>query len=317
MTSTRNRYIDALKGYAIFMVVVGHALQRTEFRGLLAWPPLSSFLPYSGYVTMPLFFAISGYLTFGHVHTPRGQWLLRKARMLLVPTVAWTIVYYFLVNDGLIPTQMPFFDYLHSQLIATSLWFPLVLFYCYVLMTFASLLGEWAMPLLVVVLALVFERWLHPLDWYWAWFSAGYFYCKYHERLARLKWPAWGVAAVVYVTGISIPVISAEFWPRLVFALAFIGVSTLAVYAIRRIQVFEWLGYLGRRSMSVYLGQFLFVQLVIAHSWKNAVVTTVLAIAGSLLIDRVLALNPWTNALFLGGRGIRPATTPRLGEASA
>lgn len=121
MATTRNTYIDALKGYAILLVVIGHALQRAEVFGVISWGPLSPYLPYSGYVTMPLFFAVSGYLSFGRVHEPVGKWLLGKARMLLVPLVVWTVIYYFTVNDGLIPTAMPFLEYVRTQATATSL----------------------------------------------------------------------------------------------------------------------------------------------------------------------------------------------------
>jgi uncharacterized membrane protein YeiB len=113
----------------------------------------------------------------------------------------------------------------------------------------------------------------------------------------------------VYAVGVLAPVLSVELLPRLTFALASAGVSTLVVYALRRTAIARWLAVLGIRSMSIYVGQFLFVQLVFVHSWFNAVLTTVLAVAGSLLIDRVFASNRWTNTVFLGGRG-RPRVVP-------
>lgn len=316
MPAARNTYIDALKGYAILMVVVGHALQRAEVFGLLSWKGLSPYLPYSGYVTMPLFFAVSGYLSFGRVHAPVRAWLLGKARMLLVPLVAWTLVYYFTVHDGLILTDMPLAQYVKSQVVATSLWFFLVLFYCYALLAIGSKLGDWSLPVIGLVLALGLDRWLHPLDWYWGWFAAGYFFSKYQDSLLRWKYPAWAAAVAVYAYGALAPVTSVALLPKTVFALASIGVSTGAVFALRRLAVSRGLEYLGVRSMTVYVGQFLFVQLVFVHSWVNAAITATLAIAGSLVLERLLAMNPWTNVVFLGARG-RARTGALAGGAAA
>lgn len=305
MSGKRSIYIDALKGYAILLVVIGHAIQRAAFLGLISWGTLSEYLPYSGYVTMPLFFAISGYLSFGRVHAPVGRWLLGKARMLLVPLVAWTVIYYFTVHDRLIPTDMPFASYLRSQVPLPTLWFLLVLFYCYALLATQHRFGDWLMAVAGLAVAVVFDRWLHPLDWYWPWFVAGYFFSRYRDRLQAGVRYLWPLAAAAYAFAVFRPVTSVEGWPRVVFPLAAIGVSTLVVFALRSLPVMEWLAVLGKRSMTIYVGQFLFVQLVIAHSWKNIPVVTVLAVAGSLLIDRIFALHPWTNAMLLGARGLR------------
>lgn len=310
MATTRNTYIDALKGYAILLVVIGHALQRAEVFGLISWGPLSPYLPYSGYVTMPLFFAVSGYLTFGRVHEPVGKWLLGKARMLLVPLVVWTVIYYFTVNDGLIPTAMPFLEYVRTQATATSLWFLLTLFYCYVLVGAGTRLGDWALPLIGVVLVALLDRGVVSLGWYWGWFIAGYFWAAHGERLQRFRWPMWAAALAVYAVGVFRPVMSVTLAPRFIFALAAIGLGTLVVHALRTTPIARGLAVLGVRSLSIYVGQFLFVQLVFVHSWFNAVITTVLAITASLLIDRIVSANRWTNLLFLGGRGVsRPGPT--------
>lgn len=307
MATARSTYVDALKGYAILLVVVGHALQRAQVFGLYTSGPLSPYLPFSGYVTMPLFFAVSGYLTYGRVHEPVGRWLLGKARMLLIPLVVWTVIYYFTVNDGLIPTDMSFVQYLNTQATATSLWFLLVLFYCYVLVGAGTRIGDWALPLIGVLLVWLLDRRVEFLAWYWGWFVGGYFYSASGTRLDRLRWPAWVAAVAVYVIGIMRQGMSVGLAPRFVFALTAIGLGTLFVYALRGTAIERGLAVLGARSMSIYVGQFLFVQLVFVHSWANAVITTVLAVAGSLLIDRIFSANRWTNVIFLGGRGTRAA----------
>lgn len=307
MASERNDYLDSLKGYAILLVIAHHALQRAEVFGLVAPnTALSQYVPFSPYVTMPLFIAISGYLAFGRMHEPVGPWLLGKARMLLVPLVAWTVVYFLVVrHDPLIPTDMSFGAYLNTQTPMPSLWFLLVLFYCYALLALRSKTNDWVAAVIGLVVAVLFDRWLHPLDLYWPWFLGGYFFARYQGLLGRVEKLAWPVALAVYAFALLGPITAVEGWPRIVFPLASIGVSTIVVRALCALPVGGWLAVLGKRSMTLYVGQFLFIQLIVAHSWKNIPIVIVLAVGGSLLIDRLLALNPWTDAVFLGARGVR------------
>jgi fucose 4-O-acetylase-like acetyltransferase len=80
MTTFNNRlpWIDTLKGIAISLVVLGHAMNTGPFRN---WIYLFH---------IPLFFLLSGYL-----HKPvsnLGVYARRKAKHLLLPYVCFTIV---------------------------------------------------------------------------------------------------------------------------------------------------------------------------------------------------------------------------------
>ncbi|MCC8112687.1 MAG: acyltransferase [Bacteroidales bacterium] len=87
-TSTeRNRAIDALRGFAMLMVVYHHVLQK-------AWEADTALSAISGYWRMPLFFFISGFLASGLY-----DWALFKCRCAnrlryqLMPTVVMALAF--------------------------------------------------------------------------------------------------------------------------------------------------------------------------------------------------------------------------------
>ena len=86
MKSDRIEYLDAIKGFAILLVVMGHVdaacyedwndvLQKTDIGAMFWWKVIYSF-------HMPLFFCVSGYLCKSN---GGGKFLLRKTRSLLLP----------------------------------------------------------------------------------------------------------------------------------------------------------------------------------------------------------------------------------------
>jgi len=298
----RNHYIDALKGYAILMVVLGHSLQRASAFELVELPAaLGNYAPFSGWVTMPLFFAISGYLCFGRVSLPRWKWVGRKAQMLLVPWLSWTVVYYFLTKDPLWPNSMPFGPYLASQLAAPSLWYFVTLFEIYVCVALCMMLGEWALPLFAVGLVILWSPGVMPVQYYW-WFLSGWYAARFSAQVVRARWILWTVSVPAYIIllAFNLPAPSLVYQPFV--EASYIGFATFATWAIARGWLLEPMAIMGRRTLDIYAGQFLFVQFAWFHSYLNVLVTTTLAILGPLAIGQVLRLNPLTNAVFLGSR---------------
>lgn len=100
-------YIDAIKGFAIFLVVMGHVLawqfdnftdivqQKESPQTMFLWRMIYSF-------HMPLFFFISGYLfsksKFAEIDGPKYIW--KKATTLIVPFITMGTLFY-LVRDKL------------------------------------------------------------------------------------------------------------------------------------------------------------------------------------------------------------------------
>lgn len=82
MTKERIGYIDAIKGFAIFLMVMGHALACDQHR-LAIWKLIYAF-------HMPLFLFVSGYLTGMHSVTNLPEFfhlIYRRVLSLLIPWV--------------------------------------------------------------------------------------------------------------------------------------------------------------------------------------------------------------------------------------
>lgn len=113
----RISYIDQIKGFAIFLVVIGHSLEN-----LLPGNPPGGILRELIYsFHMPLFFMISGML----FHTPINLWTAIKKKFikLIVPFIIWGILFslylYGNLSDFFIEGKVH------------HMWFIIILFECY------------------------------------------------------------------------------------------------------------------------------------------------------------------------------------------
>lgn len=120
----RLEYIDFSRGIAILLVVVGHLIQ---FNGISTSNPVFEFI-YSFH--MPLFFAISGYITQKVTHIETGKqyllYLKKKSIAILLPLFSWTLLAnnYFLAEHWKLLT----FDDIQMVIINPGLWFLKMLF---------------------------------------------------------------------------------------------------------------------------------------------------------------------------------------------
>ena len=80
----RDKYIDRVRGFAIILVVLGHAIQRTyvDFDTNCLFTLIYSF-------HMPLFMFISGYVTYKENRKTDNEWMVRRVTSLLVPFLIW------------------------------------------------------------------------------------------------------------------------------------------------------------------------------------------------------------------------------------
>lgn len=94
----RIEYIDAMRGFTMFLVVLGHVF-------LFSFGISNSFVS-AIFLTfrMPLFFFISGFIAY----KDRSFWsinkyketLFKKARIQLIPTVVFFLLYYSIFSDN-------------------------------------------------------------------------------------------------------------------------------------------------------------------------------------------------------------------------
>lgn len=305
--SERNQYVDALKGYAILLVVIGHAIQRTAGFGYWPFQEMSPYVPFSGYVTMPLFFVVSGFLLYGRVRKPLLPWLGIKTRQILLPWASWTLLYYFVIRDKFVPTAYSLPGYLRSQILNPSLWYLTVLSMCYVVLALGFGIDDWSLPLLGVAIVLVPWPRLVQLQWFWWWFILGYFIGRFQGRVVPLRFAGWVSGLALYVAGMVLLGQNVDLGARAAMALGAGLTGTLATWLLCKTPLMRPLAYMGVHSLEIYVGQFLFVQLLVIKSPANALITTILAIVGSLAIGYLLRKNRWTDLVFLGARTLHSA----------
>lgn len=117
-------YIDEIRGVAILLVVMGHIIQ---FNGIKTSNPVFEFI-YSFH--MPLFFAISGYITQKVTNiTNAKQYILflkKKFIALIIPLFTWSLI----VNKFFLKEEWNTLNWSDIQdvLISPGLWFLQVLF---------------------------------------------------------------------------------------------------------------------------------------------------------------------------------------------
>lgn len=119
MNEKRLQYVDIMRGIAITLVTTGHLLQ---FNGFPTNNPVFEFI-YSFH--MPLFFAISGYITHKVTQIEKTQLLFkyfkRKTIAIALPFFVWTFfVNKYVLRESLEPLDL---NYIKVSLLQPGLWF--------------------------------------------------------------------------------------------------------------------------------------------------------------------------------------------------
>ncbi|HET6351622.1 MAG TPA: acyltransferase [Coriobacteriia bacterium] len=165
--STRDASIDALKGLAIALVVLGHALvisatSSHPFPGAVSlnpgeWVPVSTasslLLSFVYSFHMPLFAFVSGRLLDSSLSRPMGEVIRRRAMSLLLPYMAWVPVLFAVDRFILRRASGSLWTALVSAALGRSgLWFLFALFVCSVVaVAIAKVSRRWLLPLSAVV----------------------------------------------------------------------------------------------------------------------------------------------------------------------
>lgn len=121
----RNHYIDAIKGVAILLVVLGHAIQYSYYANGAFDQNIGFRLIYSFH--MPLFMFISGVVAAFSIKPIGLKYLKQKFYVLIIPFFAWYVLGY--IFSGSYHT-IGLGSYVHRALLSPDygLWFLWVLF---------------------------------------------------------------------------------------------------------------------------------------------------------------------------------------------
>lgn len=171
----RIKYIDAIKGFTIILVVLGHSIQTNipNFDANLIFKVIYSF-------HMALFMFVSGYLTKFDFDFDFAAFIKKKFNILVIPFICWYLLGYLILwMKGQI---IPLYTYIY-QLIKSpdhGLWFLWVLFLCNIVLAVSVKLSKnlkWVAFLIILIFLNLFH-WgffaLNFLQWFYTFFLAGY-----------------------------------------------------------------------------------------------------------------------------------------------
>ena len=243
MTNTRNQTLDALKGFAILIVMVGH---------VFSWNHMEDGYIYDAIkvIQMPLFFMVSGYLCgIGRKIkslADYGKILKKRALAYLVPFFFWIVLKHPLAPVSSIVKTLFKLD--------EGLWYLMTLFILTVMVYTAQLAAEkvearktlifWGVYLVLAVLVVAqsFSGWefLSPglTRLYLPFYMTGYLAGEYREQVEKV--PGKAKAALAVVTGIG--------WLALIIGADLVDVSTLLK--------------LGRQVLASFLGCYTVIYLM-------------------------------------------------------
>jgi len=280
----RDLFFDAMKGFGILLVIMGHALQQSgpDFEDNFAFRLIYSF-------HMPLFFFVSGYLFQAGLERKKlfpFTFTLKKARALVVPFLSWYLI--FGLWQGL-PPDMTFSTFVHRFVDNPTYgyWFLWVLFLCFV--SFLPLVwlqqrlsAKWHW--ILIVLSYLFAHYIRkqPINEYgllllkihYFYFAAGFFLCCWRKYLSIFKnwWPELCLVGFLFMIpyyryrrGGEMPFHAylVTYHHRRValltdvfkYSLALFGIGSAAqvVKALIRGRGGRWLAWIGRHTLDIYV----------------------------------------------------------------
>lgn len=329
--TTRIEWADALKGFLILMVVLGHSIQTVcdSYLHNYLWNLIYSF-------HMPAFMAVSGYLAYnvnrgGYDANGLMSGIYRRFRQLMIPFLIWSVIMYF-VNHNV----GHLYDYILYP--NNSFWFLWALFFIICLfnvlryisvklnikeevLMIAAAVGLLGLQIVLKDVKLLgFEY----VSYYYFYYILAYFLHKYQDLIPKNRWILI-ILAVIWLAlgsfykakGVPYLVSWIQFIPdgllniayRVVTAVIFIlmmfGIAMKHSSFLSR----RWLFELGKISLGIYvvhmvikgwLVKGLLVVLPEISQWFLILITFLLLSSISFLIVKLLSTNKITSKWLLG-----------------
>lgn len=147
----RDKSLDLLKAFAIFLVIWGHAIMhfRPNYEESISFHVIYSF-------HMPLFMMLSGFFATSSMKLGAVDFFSKKFKQLLLPCITWAIVCWLTISSGLIEGRftLEIKDLFSGWLgLIDNFWFLKSCFICYTVAWICSKTGKYKR--LAFVLALI------------------------------------------------------------------------------------------------------------------------------------------------------------------
>ncbi len=330
-TPEHNRSIDALKGLAIILVVLGHAITSNQPDYYLSVMRVTNFTAAFIYAFhMPLFAWVSGFVISG-----KRIRIGDKARRLLAPLVCWMVLY-LLVDWAFRPgtsLKTELTKLVHEDFGLWYLWFLFTAYLCLIPATSLEKRRNWwgdaylvLFSLAIIPLPLNTYGFFH-LKNYFLFFAAGYLCRKHRGMIAgvnpRLRNVLLAAASLVFVLSFTLlfkrqfhyylfssihDIIALPFQYMEHIWMAFWGI--IAAYAfvklVRDTRLGTWLCWFGLVTLEIYAAHDLMMRL----AFGSGAVKILSAFAFGLFLPLALSFlllrkSRVLSALFLGIRPVR------------
>ena len=337
-TATRDRRLDALKGYAIVCVVAYHALgQYFAFtNGVVIYDTSAVWLrAFLFSFMLPLFAFLSGYVLGRPGGFRPNDYFRKRTFGLLVPFVCWEAIYGPTKHPEMLRTAAAFFAYYaHVALnphYEGRMWYLYVLWIALMFLGLARLPGDrvWvivaSIPIVYIIGSFGHFQWLR---WVYVFVAMGVLYRRFEPWiLPRLTWvgvagaiafvPLWlvsepePVATARAVASIHSPGLLAVaktalgFTPLATGACAVVAIIAASYHVPEVLEA--WLAYLGTLSLGIYITHFPFVEMWFHKPlWFlpiSVAIATAVAVGWTLVLGRFRA----TASLLLGEPWVQKA----------
>lgn len=323
----RDTTIDALKGFAIVLVVLGHSIQGhfEVFDDSLVHKTISSF-------HMPLFMFLSGYVAFLSLgNKSNGKIISNKFLQLAIPFLMWSVFVKSLTFGNLPQFKEHLMNLVKSP--DYGIWFLWVLFliflafipYRFLVKNIKNAFYEYGIILLFSIILFVMPvsvLGIGLLKWHIPFFLTGYWISKYKKDLIAYKTVFFEMALILFPilliffhrTEQVVLVKYAPFLPNIFnlayrYLIAFMGIAVafLFVKKLTETKLNSSLVWLGMYTLDIYVIHTYFLHLIVPGKSENILIillSVVLAIGISLIISfYFLRQSKILSFLFLGIRG--------------
>lgn len=159
MKHQRIGYIDAIRGFTMFLVVFNHVLIYSFGKGLTAWSINDIFITFR----MPLFFFLSGFLMYKANRFKNrialGEFLRKKAKVQLIPTLVFSVLFALLM-------AIPYHSLLLDRF-KNGYWFTYTLFFYFIIYAIGDfVLGKRLKGKIKVIIGAIFALLIYALSKY-------------------------------------------------------------------------------------------------------------------------------------------------------
>ena len=330
MQSERNKTIDAIKGFAIILVVLAHAIQRnilnseSNIIGLL----INSF-------HMHLLMFLSGYVVAHSISKPEYKWLFKKFIRLMIPFLIWSIIMFYMRNfdfSGLIYFGDAFKDGLIHSLLNCflfpwiSLWFLYVLFIFYALLPILRIIEKKTGMIIYVIIFLLLQFipvspfaafGLYQVRWLCMFFFGGYLMHIHQDKIPDIKL----VYKLIIIFSFPLLFIIYQYfnlarmwfypWPisptnamllTFKYLLAWSGIAAtwMIISSIRSTYILRPLSYIGLFTLDIYVIHLTVLRLGVGEGYIKVLTVTVFAIVISLIISWLIRKSKILTLILFG-----------------